>query len=760
MEENQRTSWFSTAGLARRSARHPWRVVAIWLVVLALGVVAASGLGNALSSDVNLTNSPDSVKGKDLLDARFNGSAAVSETVIIQSKTMTVDDPAFEQQVKSTESSLLGLKGLVSSASSYYDAKAAGLPQANAMVSADRHTTLIPVSLGTDTSYANDHADEYMDTINKLNGNGFQVLTVGDVSTNHEFTAISEKDLSKAETFVLPLTIVILIVVFGALLAAAVPLVLSVFAIIVALGLTALVGRTMDLSLYVENMIFMIGFAVGIDYALFIVSRYREERSHGIEKIDAITAAGRTASKAVLFSGLTVVVALSGMLLMPSTIFHSLGIGAVLVVIAAVVAMLTLVPALLSLLGDRINWPRRIKYDTVAVASAERFDEESIRSGFWGTLTHVILRRPAIAATLAIILLGAAAIPFFQLNRGMSGVDTLPKSNVKTAYEILNNDFSAGRLAPYEIVVDAQKSSASEAAINRLTTALGQDKAFEPNPSVEWNKNNDLALIKATYTGDSNSDGAYTTLDDLRGTIIPTAFQGSQAGVYVTGATAFNHDFFKVVDKYTPVIFIWVLGLSFLLLLVAFRSIIVPLKAILLNLLSVGATYGLMVLVFQKGYLHSYLGFDTSPTIEAWVPIFLFCVLFGLSMDYHVFLVSRIREHYDLTLRNHESVAVGLQSTARLITGAALIMVVVFTSFALGRLLAFQQMGFGLAVAIFLDATVVRTVLVPSMMAMLGDLNWYLPKWLNWLPDLRIEGEPKAAPIPEARPELALQSDD
>jgi RND superfamily putative drug exporter len=760
MEENQRTSWFSTAGLARRSARHPWRVVAIWLVVLALGVVAASGLGNALSSDVNLTNSPDSVKGKDLLDARFNGSAAVSETVIVQSKTMTVDDPAFEQQVKSTESSLLGLKGLVSSASSYYDAKAAGLPQANAMVSADRHTTLIPVSLGTDTSYANDHADEYMDTINKLNGDGFQVLTVGDVSTNHEFTAISEKDLSKAETFVLPLTIVILIVVFGALLAAAVPLVLSVFAIIVALGLTALVGRTMDLSLYVENMIFMIGFAVGIDYALFIVSRYREERSHGIEKIDAITAAGRTASKAVLFSGLTVVVALSGMLLMPSTIFHSLGIGAVLVVIAAVVAMLTLVPALLSLLGDRINWPRRIKYDTVAVASAERFDEESIRSGFWGTLTHVILRRPAIAATLAIILLGAAAIPFFQLNRGMSGVDTLPKSNVKTAYEILNNDFSAGRLAPYEIVVDAQKSSASEAAINRLTTALGQDKAFEPNPSVEWNKNNDLALIKATYTGDSNSDGAYTTLDDLRGTIIPTAFQGSQASVYVTGATAFNHDFFKVVDKYTPVIFIWVLGLSFLLLLVAFRSIIVPLKAILLNLLSVGATYGLMVLVFQKGYLHSYLGFDTSPTIEAWVPIFLFCVLFGLSMDDHVFLVSRIREHYDLTLRNHESVAVGLQSTARLITGAALIMVVVFTSFALGRLLAFQQMGFGLAVAIFLDATVVRTVLVPSMMAMLGDLNWYLPKWLNWLPDLRIEGEPKAAPIPEARPELALQSDD
>jgi len=760
MERNQMTSWFSTAGLARRSARHPWRVVAIWLILFALGVAIAFGGGLSLSSDVKLTNKPDSVKGMDLLDARFDGSAAVSETVILQSKTMTVDDPAFEQQVKSAESSLLGLKGLVTSATSYYDAKTAGLPQANAMVSADRHTTLIPVSLGTDDSYANDHADEYMNTISKLNGNGFQVLTVGDVSTNHEFTAISEDDLAKAETVVLPITILILIVVFGALVAAAVPLVLSVFAIVVALGLTALVGRTMDLSLYVENMIFMIGFAVGIDYALFIISRYREERSHGIEKIDAITASGRTASKAVLFSGLTVVVALSGMLLMPSTIFHSLGIGAVLVVISAVAAMLTLVPALLSLLGDHINWPRRIKYDTVAVASADRFDEESIRSGFWGTLTHVILRRPAIAATLATILLVALAIPFFQLNRGMSGVDTLPKSNVKTAYQILNDQFSAGRLAPYEIVVDAQKSSASEAAINRFVTALGQDKAFEPNPSVEWNQSNDLALIKATYTGDSNSNGAYTTLDNLRGNIIPTAFSGSQASVYVTGATASNHDFFKVVDNYTPVIFIWVLGLSFLLLLVAFRSIIVPLKAILLNLLSVGATYGLMVLVFQKGYFHSYLGFDTSPTIEAWVPIFLFCVLFGLSMDYHVFLVSRIREHYDLTKRNHESVAVGLQSTARLITGAALIMVVVFTSFALGRLLAFQQMGFGLAVAIFIDATVVRTVLVPSMMAMLGDWNWYLPKWLSWLPDLRIEGDVVSAPTPEPVPELALQSHD
>src|SRR6185312_5932609 len=382
MESKGTTSWHSTAGLARSSARHPWRVVGIWLVILVLAAVSASSLGSALSTDVNLTNKPESVKGSDLLDSRFASSSEVTETVIVRSDTTTVDDPAFQQQVKTTAASLLGLKDVVTSATTYYDAKAAGMPQANSMVSADRHTTLIPISLGTDESYANDHASEYVDAVKKLNQNGFQVLTVGDVSSNHEFTAISESDLSKAETFVLPITIIILIVVFAALVAAAVPLVLSVFAIVVALGLTALVGQVMDLSLYVENMIFMIGFAVGIDYALFIVSRYREERSHGIEKVDAITAAGRTASKAVLFSGLTVVVALSGMLLMPSTIFHSLGIGAVLVVIAAVVAMLTLVPAMLSLLGDHINWPRRIKYDTDPVAAAERFDSETIHSGF------------------------------------------------------------------------------------------------------------------------------------------------------------------------------------------------------------------------------------------------------------------------------------------------------------------------------------------------------------------------------------------
>jgi len=754
------TSWFSTEGLARISARHPWRTIAIWLVIIVLGAVAASGLGNALSTDVNFTNKPESVKGSDLLDARMNNSSPVTETVIVRSTTATVDDPAFEQAVQQDAATLRGLKDVVTNVTTYYDAKSAGAPQAAQLVSSDRKTTIMNVELGNDIKSANDHATEYINAVNGLSSDKFQVLTVGTVSSNHEFNDISSKDLAKAEKYTLPLTILILIVVFAALVAASVPLILSVASIIVALGLTALVGHVMNLSFYVENMIFMIGFAVGIDYALFIISRYREERRHGVQKYEAIAATGRTASKAVLFSGMTVVFALSGMLLMPSTVFHSLGTGAVLVVVVAVVAMLTLIPAVLSLLGDRIEWPRRRKYSDVQVAASERWDDETAHKGFWGRVTRIVMSHPAIAAVLAIVLLGSVAIPFFQLKRGTAGVETLPESNVKTAYQILNTDFSAGLLAPYEIVVDGPKTDTVQADIDRLNTEIKQNSSFVPNTEVTWNEGGNLALIKATLKANSNSPLAYDTLKQLRNQMIPTAFNGSGANVYVTGATAFNADFFHVVDAYTPVIFVWVLGLSFLLLLVAFRSIVVPLKAILLNLLSVGATYGLMVLVFQKGYLHSLFGFQTSPTIEAWVPIFLFCVLFGLSMDYHVFLLSRIREHYDQTHRNRESVAVGLQSTARLITGAALIMVVVFSGFAAGQLIAFQQMGFGLAVAVLLDATVVRSVLVPSMMALLGNVNWYLPSWLNWLPDLRIEGEPAKHQPDVVVPELVLENAD
>jgi RND superfamily putative drug exporter len=538
-------------------------------------------------------------------------------------------------------------------------------------------------------------------------------------------------------------------------------LLLAFVSIIVALGLTAIVGRFTDLSFYVVNMITLIGLAVGIDYTLFIVTRYREERRHGLPKLNAIQMAGGTATKAVVFSGSTVILALLGMFLIPLTVFHSLGAGAVLVVIVAVAGTLTLVPALLGLLGDRIDWPRRRRYDEAAVQAELARDTETYHHGFWGTVARVVMGRPALFVVISAGLLIALALPYFQIKRGSAGVETLPQSDVKHGFEILARDFSVGVLSPVEIVVDGPVNDPSvQAAIAKLEAELAQNPLFGP-PTVTPNQAGDLALIETPLNADASSTLAVDTVWHLRDDLIPAAFNGTPAKVYVTGEPAFNADYFHLVDSSTPTVFAVVLGLSFLLLIIAFRSVVVAATTIVMNLLSVGAAYGLLVLVFQKGYLHSLFGFQKTPTIEAWVPLFLFCVLFGLSMDYQVFLLSRIREHYDLTKRNRESVAVGLQATARIITGAAAIMIIVFAGFAAGKLVAFQQLGFGMAAAVFLDATVVRSILVPATMALLGDRNWYLPRWLGWLPDLRVEGTRESLlPTPQpARQEGAVPGD-
>jgi RND superfamily putative drug exporter len=434
-------------------------------------------------------------------------------------------------------------------------------------------------------------------------------------------------------------------------------------------------------------------------------------------------------------------------------IFRSLGAGAILVVVVAVAATLTLVPALLSLLGDRIDWPRRRHYDAETAAAQARYDQETIHGGFWGRVTRVVMARPVICVVLSAGLLFALALPYLDLQRGQAGVETLPPSDVRTAYTLLSRDFPQGRLAPVGVVIDGPRTPAVAAGIARLAAATGQDSVFGPAEPTQWNEAGDLALVRIPLTVDASSPQALAAVNLLRDQAVPAAFADTPAAVLISGAPAFNADFETVVRDYTPIVFAFVLGLSFVLLMLAFRSLVVPAKAIVMNLLSVGAAYGLLVLVFQKGYLHGFLGFQQTPTIENWIPIFLFCVLFGLSMDYHVFLLSRIREHYDATHDNRESVAVGLQSTGRIITGAAVIMVAVFAGFASGQLVMFQQMGFGLAIAVLLDATIVRSILVPAAMALLGDRNWYLPRWLTWLPDLRVEGTPvPTTPMSVSRP--------
>ena len=749
------SSFFSTAGLARISARRPWIVVGSWVLALVVAIGLSSAfLGDALTTEFNQSNNPDSVKGINTLDESGleTDDGFLTETVIVQSDQYSVDSPEFQQVVTDTTNALRGMPNIVDPASvvNYYELTANGAPDAAGLVSADRTSTLIPVRLVGTLDEASDNAAAYLDAVEEQRVDGFTVLSVGTTSVNEEFNVIAEEDLATGETIGGVIALLVLIVVFAALLAPVLPLALAIVGILVALGLSAILGIFFDLSFFITNMITMIGLAVGIDYTLFIVERYREERRRGRAKYEAIEVAGGTASRAVFFSGVTVIFALFGMILVPNTIFRSLGAGAILVVLAAVAATLTLIPALLALLGDKINFPIRRRYDATAAARQDRYDHETIHNGFWGRVTRVVMARPIAAVVIAVVFLLAAASPLVNLNTGASGVETLPESDARTGFEILNDKFSAGRLAPVKIVVDGARGQ-YEAGANELVADLRASGVYSDVAAPVWSADENAALITATLATDANSDAAYDEIDRLRGSAVPAAFGSLADQVYVTGDTAFNADFFKTVDDWTPWVFAFVLGLSFLLLMVVFRSIVLPLKAIILNLLSVGAAYGLMVLVFQEGVGASLLGFQETPTIEAWIPLFLFSVLFGLSMDYHVFLLSRIKEHFDLTGRNGESVAVGLQSTAKIITGAAIIMVAVFAGFATGRLVGLQQMGFGLAVAVFIDATIIRSVLVPASMTLLGKWNWYLPNWLGWLPKLNIEGRvhlPAAAQRP------------
>ncbi|MCH7996664.1 MAG: MMPL family transporter [Chloroflexi bacterium] len=585
--------------------------------------------------------------------------------------------------------------------------------------------------------------------VDEANESGsFQVLVTGEATLEVEINEIAEKDLLIGEGIGISVALLVLALVFGTIAAAFLPIVLSIAAIVVALGATALVGQALDLPFFVTNMITMIGLAVGIDYSLFIVSRYREERTKGLDKVEAIAAAGATAGRTVLVSGMTVVLALTGLLITPHSGLQSIGAGAILVVIAAMLASMTLLPAVLSLMGDRINAIRipliqRRKVGQPAEASG----------GFWDWTARAVMRRPVVSVVLSAGLLVAAAVPYFDINLGATGVSALPDSlRSKEAFIVLQEEFGFGMDLPAVVVIDGRTDSESVvAAIKRLEAAVASDPAFVTS-ELEVFPEADLAILSTQLAGDPASTRAMDAVERLRADYIPGAFDGVPAKALVTGETAGLVDLTDTVDTYTPIVFAWVLGLSFVFLTVAFRSIVIPVKAILMNLLSVGATYGLLVLVFQKGVGADLLGFQQVDVIETGLPLFLFVILFGLSMDYHVFLLSRIRERFVETGDNAEAVAFGLRSTGRLITGAALIMVAVFGGFAMGDLVGMQQFGFGLAVAIFLDATIVRTVLVPASMRLLGDWNWYFPNFLSWLPDLRVERPTEKAGVPASMP--------
>jgi RND superfamily putative drug exporter len=736
----------STGSLARACANRPWLTIGIWMLVLLLSFISiALFLSSSLTTEMKFNKLTESEEGRQLLADRLRGPDRIKEIIIIHSEDSTVDDPEFKSQVGLLAQDITALgNDVIAGGTNFYQTGDATL------VSKDRHTTVMPIVMAGTLSDAEDNIDK----IHELTGisaerSGFEVLITGAASSNADFNKLSASDLKKAEFLGIPIAMIILVIVFGTLVAAGLPLLLAAFSIIIAVGITALVGQRFEMSFFVVNMITMMGMAVGIDYSLFVVSRYREELLQGRSRLEAIETAGATASRAVLFSGMTVILALAGLLIVPMSLFYSLGAGAIFVVAVSVLAALTLLPAVLGLIGLKIN--------SLRIPFIHRYQSgnQAGQGRFWDWITSKVMRRPVISALLAIGLLITPAIFYFQIHTGANGIKALPDSyESKKGFEILDREFSFGLISPAEVVIDGDVNSpAVQSAVSKLQEEIKQDPVFYGTPKFEKNSGGDLALLSIPVSGSSESDEATGAIKRLRQDYIPRDFQGTDVRVMVTGPSAMNNDYFEMTDDYRPIVFIFVLGLSFILLTVVFHSLVVPLKAIVMNMLSVGAAYGLIVLVFQEGVGASLFGFHKVDAVEAWVPLFLFSVLFGLSMDYHVFLLGRIRENYKLTGDNSESVAAGLRSTGRIITGAALIMVAVFSGFASGQLVMFQQMGFGLAVAVLLDATLVRSILVPASMKLLGDWNWYLPGWLKWLPDFHVEGDRKKVPADATVPE-------
>jgi RND superfamily putative drug exporter len=699
-------------------------------VVIAIGAIVAL-MGGALSSEGNPTNNPQSLRAKDVREAAFPtaSSTAVTDIVVVRSARYTVDTPQFRSLIRGLANDVRGTKD-VEGVRTYLGARDPSL------VSKDRHATLVQFAM---PDVGSSRIDDVIETVRRADASqAFAVTVTGQATLNHDFNKLSEDDLRSGELqFGLPAALLILLLVFGTVVAGLVPLLIAMPSIIVALSFVAILGHVFNLSIFTINMLTGMGLALGIDYALFVLSRFREERGRGREKLDAISASALTANRAVLFSGTTFVIAMFGMFIVPNSIMRSLAVGAILVGIVSVIASATLLPALLGALGDRVD---RLRIPLVGRRSLEAANPEG---RFWGAIVRSVLRRPVLAAGFSVALLLAFASPIFGMHIGTSGPTLLPdRFEARQGFAALQRDFPGVTADPVEIVVaEGATQPAAERALVGLRTALASDPHFGPG-QIDRSPNGDVLVLSVPVRGDPAGDAAVAAVRHLRSTTVPAAFEHTDAQVLVGGTTSENIDYFDSVIGPAPWVIAFVLGLTLVFLTVVFRSVVVAGTAVVLNLLSVGAAYGLLVLVFQDGVASGLLGFNHVDTIEAWVPLFLFSVLFGLSMDYQVFLLSRIRERYDETGDTTDAVTFGVSSTARIITGAALIIVAVFAGFAAGELVMFQQMGFGVAAALLIDATIIRSVLLPATMHLLGRWNWYLPHWLDWLPRVQVESAP------------------
>jgi RND superfamily putative drug exporter len=724
------------ARAGRWSAAH-WKTVTFaWLAFAVLAVIAGTLVGTNKIKDVD-TASGDTKKAEQIL-ATANFKRPATESILVRSRTATVHDAAFSAAVND----------VVDSLRSKLDVRAVRSPldPANAgQISRNGHAALVEFDVKGDIADAQDKVQPFLDSTAALQKEhpGFTIGEFGFASANHVLAKTLGKDFQRAEISSVPVTLVILLFAFGALVAAGLPVLLAFSGVLATIGLSSLASHLFAAGDATQSVILLIGMAVGVDYSLFYLRREREERAAGAGHLEALLRTAATSGYAVFISGLTVMIAMAGMLFTGNPIFTSIAVGAMLMVAVALIGSLSILPALLSKLGDRVNKGR------LPLLGRRKPGESKL----WNTVLDAVLKRPVLSAVLSGGALFLLALPALNLHTQLPSFTDLPKSiAIVRTYDAIQKDFP-GAQTPADVVVKARDVAAPnvrQAIASLEQQALASGEVKQP-VHVEVNPDHTVAIVSLPLQGDGNNAASVHALQTLRGNLIPNTVGAVPGAVaYVTGETAGTHDFNQQMKSHAPIVFGFVLALCFLLLLVTFRSIVIPIKAVLLNLLSVGAAYGLLVLVFQHTWAQGLLSFHSNGAIASWLPLFMFVILFGLSMDYHVFILSRVKELVDGGMPTDEAVATGIKRTASTVTSAAIVMVAVFAIFVTLHEIDIKQMGFGLAAAILIDATVVRAVLLPSAMKLLGEWNWYLPRWLEWLPDLTHERT-----APDAPPALA-----
>jgi uncharacterized membrane protein YdfJ with MMPL/SSD domain len=731
-------------GIAARaghwSARHKKTAILGWLAAMIIALVAGNMAGTKEPTDADRYDGESRAAAKLVEDAGF--SEAAGEMVLVQSRTLTAKDGRFRAAVEDVERAVSG-QSVVTNVVSPYDK--------DGTVSEDGRSARVQFDIKGDAEKAEDKIAPVVAAVDKVAAQHSDVAIgeFGAASVSKELGDSQAAEQSRSQTLSLAVTLLILLVTFGALLAAAVPIVLSLTAVLGTMGLVALASQLVPADSVTVQVVTLVGLAVGVDYSLFYIRREREERAAGRDKLDALDMAAATSGRAVLISGMTVIIAMAGMFLTGNATFVGMGLGTILVVAVAVLGSISVLPAILAAFGDKINKGR---------IPLLRRRSEARDSRAWGWLVERVMRRPVVAVVLAGGLLVALSIPAFGMQTKLSGTEDLPKdlATIQTYHKV--QAAFPSEAAPATVVVKAADLDAPpvKKAIAGFQAAISRDDMFPGTIAVDVNPSHTVAQLNVGLAGSGSGDAATAAVEHLRNDVLPATLDRT-AGITaeVGGQAAAEHDFNTLMKTKTPIVFAFVLGLAFVLLLVTFRSIVIPIKAIVLNLLSVGAAYGLLTIVFQDGRGESLLGFESNGAIASWLPLFLFVILFGLSMDYHVFILSRVREAWQRGMSTENAVAHGIKTTAGTVTAAAMVMVMVFAVFATESGLEMKQLGVGLASAILIDATIIRGVLLPATMKLLGRWNWYLPRWLQWLPELDHEGSARAPRLGRGLPEPA-----